>query len=354
MLAEDRGPGQGPASPKRQPNAGASVTRQALEISPRGREPTSYSTATLSAASWRSNVAAVFPGMTIRWPDERDAQASLQTRIFGDTRVTEIVSSPVRIACAPHAQADASYHLVVHLAGGGRYQHVGRNVTQRPGDMMLLDPNLPIAATFPSGVHAQVWDLPREALAPLLEQPRLAIGTRISGSEGLGAILAEYTRTLTQQVDRLDALTEGSLRMHLCGLVALALDTNRAVWQSRSQSYRAARRQQVLTYVETHIRDHHLTAERAARDLGMSRRWFHALFEQDGESFATWVARRRIGESRKLLDSPDYDHLSVAEIAFLQGFDSLSTFNRQFRAIYAMTPREARRNRDAPPHGAAR
>ena len=80
----------------------------------------------------------------------------------------------------------------------------------------------------------------------------------------------------------------------------------------------------------------------------MSRRWLHALFEEVGGGFAAWVTRRRIERTRELLEDPTYDHMSVAEIAFLEGFASLSTFNRRFRAHYGMTPRDVRRTRMSP------
>jgi AraC-like DNA-binding protein len=45
------------------------------------------------------------------------------------------------------------------------------------------------------------------------------------------------------------------------------------------------------------------------------------------------------------LDDPAHDHLSIAAIAFLSGFNDLSTFNRRFRTHYGMSPRDARRVR---------
>ena len=77
-----------------------------------------------------------------------------------------------------------------------------------------------------------------------------------------------------------------------------------------------------------------------ARELGISLRQVHVLFEPTGQSFArTLTAMRLADASRMLVAQPAR---SVTDIAYRCGFDSIATFYRAFRAAYGMTPNDAR------------
>ncbi|HEX7006079.1 MAG TPA: helix-turn-helix domain-containing protein [Alphaproteobacteria bacterium] len=295
------------------------------------------------AALWRETIGASYPGLAVDWLADGPIRARFASRPFGDARVTDISNTPIRLAHRPQPGADRGYQLVLQLAGSGSYAHNGRDVVQEPGDLVLLDTALPFDSVFPVDLRVVVWDLPRALLAPLLAEPDEAPARRIRGGDGLGAVLAGYAQSLAAEAGRLDAPAEASLQLHLCTLAALALGAGPAARDAHRLSYRMARRQQVFAYIEAHFRDGGLTAERAARDLRMSRRWLHALLDDSELSFGARVARRRVEECRRLLDDPAYDHLSITDIAFGAGFNDLSTFNRQFRARYGMTPRDVRR-----------
>ena len=88
------------------------------------------------------------------------------------------------------------------------------------------------------------------------------------------------------------------------------------------------------------LRQPDLSPATIARELGISLRQVHVLFEPTGLSFArTLTAMRLADASRMLATAPER---SVTDIAYLCGFDSIATFYRVFRAAYAMTPRDAR------------
>ncbi len=297
------------------------------------------------SAYWNGAIRVPLPGLAADFLGDEPIRASIKSRAFADARVTEIRNSPVRVTRKLPAGASGGYQLVLQLAEHGRFSHAGNEVLQSPGDLILLDTELAFDVTFPAGVRVLVWEIARDALGPLLAAPERAIGRRIPGKHGPGAVLADFACALARQAGTLGAPTQRSLQLHLATLTAVSMGATTEIQEARRVSWRVARRQQILGYVEAHLRESDLTAARAAHDLGMSRRWLYALFDQDGSSFAAWVARRRVEECMKLLSDPDHDHWSIAEIAFRCGFNDLSTFNRRFRARYAMTPRDARRSR---------
>lgn len=303
-----------------------------------------WSAQSVAVGDWRDAVRGMFPGISIDWPQPR--RARVKTGAFADAHITELAGTPMRVAGARSpAGNDDTYDLVLQLASSGRRLIAGCEAFQQPGDLMLVNSALAFDVAHPAPWRLLIWNLPREALAPMLAAPDRGVPHHICGGDGLGTVLGAYARALTTRADRIDAMPQRSLLMHLCGLVALAVGASPSALESRRETYRAVRREQILTYVETHLHDPRLTAQRVANELQMSPRWLHALCKDGEISFAAWVVRRRLEECRKLLDSPAHDHLSIAAIAFQSGFNDLSTFNRRFHAHYGMSPRDARRVR---------
>lgn len=300
----------------------------------------------MRVAYWREAVSTVLPSLTVDYQTEEPPHARLESRTFADAQVNRFIddTAACHVAHRPPSGGREAYLLVLQLTGSGCYRHAGREVMLEPDDMVLLDMSRRFDLTFPKGHHELVWVLPREALAPLLAHPG-RLTARISGRQGFGALLAGSMRTLAGEAGRLDATSQRSLRLHLCNLAALTFTATLPVEEARRKTYRMERRQQILTYLETHLGEHGLTADKAAHELKMSRRWLHELLSEGGTSFSAWIVRRRIEECLRLLEDPRHDHLSVSTIAFRHGFNDLSTFYRQFRAHCGTRPRDVRRER---------
>lgn len=165
--------------------------------------------------------------------------------------------------------------------------------------------------------------------------------------DGLNALLTRHLRELAREADRLERSAQCGLLAHFSGLLGFAIEAQRAPRPTGRRNYRAYQRQRILTYIEANLADGRLTAGRAAKELGISPRWLHALLEDVEIGFSELVARRRLENSRRLLEEPASCHLSIAEIAFLSGFNDLSTFYRRFGERYNTTPGEMRRTRHA-------
>ncbi|WP_029005718.1 helix-turn-helix transcriptional regulator [Azorhizobium doebereinerae] len=77
-----------------------------------------------------------------------------------------------------------------------------------------------------------------------------------------------------------------------------------------------------------------------ARELGISPRHLHVLFEPSGRSFSRTLAGLRVARAGDLLRREPARR--VSDIAFACGFDSLATFYRAFQASFGMTPADLR------------
>jgi AraC-like DNA-binding protein len=66
------------------------------------------------------------------------------------------------------------------------------------------------------------------------------------------------------------------------------------------------------------------------------------LFEADGTTFSEFLTGQRLARAHRLLCEPDSSHTAISAIAYDVGFGDLSYFNRRFRRLYGLTPREVR------------
>ena len=96
----------------------------------------------------------------------------------------------------------------------------------------------------------------------------------------------------------------------------------------------------VLDHIELHYAEE-LSLQSLAELMGTSPTYFSRLFRSEvGIPLFEHINRTRIRKACVLLRSPD---LSVTRIAFDVGYNSVSFFNRYFRRVMNVSPREYRR-----------
>jgi AraC-like DNA-binding protein len=95
----------------------------------------------------------------------------------------------------------------------------------------------------------------------------------------------------------------------------------------------------ICKYIDTHCTED-ISLDALAALAGFSKYHFSRLFHEfSGMSIYDYLMRRRIIYAESLLCDPN---LSIIEIAMQSGFNSMSSFNRNFRKIKKCTPKEYR------------
>ena len=83
------------------------------------------------------------------------------------------------------------------------------------------------------------------------------------------------------------------------------------------------------------------TCAGAAQVAGLERAYFSKRFRSVmSVSFSTWNARVRVEEAKRLLHAID---LSITAISASVGYDDVTTFERVFKRLEGICPREHRR-----------
>jgi AraC-like DNA-binding protein len=104
--------------------------------------------------------------------------------------------------------------------------------------------------------------------------------------------------------------------------------------------FQRKRFQKVLEVVENRYKEG-ITTEEVAKEVAMTTTSFCRFFKAfTNKSFKSFLNSFRVQEAKRLLINSD---LSLAEIAFLSGFSSLSYFDRTFKKIDGLSPGMFRR-----------
>ena len=99
--------------------------------------------------------------------------------------------------------------------------------------------------------------------------------------------------------------------------------------------------EKVFSYVNKHYEEN-ITLQHAADAAGYSLYHFTRFFKKmTGMTFNEYLASLRIQKSAEILLETEK---SITEVAYLCGFNSIKTYNRVFKSLKKMSPREFRKS----------
>ena len=161
----------------------------------------------------------------------------------------------------------------------------------------------------------------------------------IDTREGLGALLGEFFAAWRRNLAALEGEAFAAAAHTLAQLAALAHGSaaaSEADWEAVATARRAAAER----YIVRNLHRADLSPAQVAAAVGVSVRRLHGLFEPTGVSVGRRIVARRLDAARRLLAGEE--RLSVTEVAYRSGFDSLATFYRAFKTGVGMTASEYR------------
>jgi AraC-like DNA-binding protein len=284
-------------------------------------------------------------------PVDRHAFIGRLTRTqVGQIRLAEARSEPavVRHSRQHVARArEAVFMLCLQLDGMSVNRQQGRESILRYGDFHLLDSSRPYEVSFEQSNRMLVLSIPQPDLARRMPNPESVVAIPMSGRAGVAGLLSSLLCNFWQQ-RRTGDETYLSPRFSeaVLDLIASAYATITAAAPD-SSSIAIARREQIRSYIETHLHDPALTPGKVAAAVHLSPRRLHQLFEADGETVGAYILRRRLEECARAMVDLAQRSRTVTEIAFLHGFNNASHFGRVFRERYNSTPSDYRRRATA-------
>lgn len=247
------------------------------------------------------------------------------------------------------------YQLTLVLKSSG-HRLVGDKIEPlKPGDLVLVGSNLPHVwqqdeerHDSRDAVHAIVVRFLDTFLGrDFLEVPEAAPVRQLLQRARRGLQVTGRTRDIAaekmQQLVEARGLERVAALLSILNTLALSKELRpiaSAGFVPRLATEDQGRMERVLRYIDTHLPGE-VRREEAAAQACLSEGAFSRFFKlRTGKTLPEYVNELRVGRACRLLAE---EQRRVTDIALECGFASLANFNRRFRAIAGMTPREYRR-----------
>lgn len=236
------------------------------------------------------------------------------------------------------------YHLSLLRRGEGAANWGRQQVAYRIDDIHTNSSSRSWeVCTGPDPVALIGVEIPR-ALVPLpAHRAERVVGGRISGREGVGALLAQFLVQLvsdTGPYQPLDAPRLGTVVADLVTAVfAHSLDADRELppeTRARTLTLR------IKSFIRRHLHDHELTPARIAAAHHISRSYLYRLFQAEGTTVASYIRDQRLKNASRDLCDPALRTLPIHAVGARWGFPRAAEFTRAFRTAHGVPPSEFR------------
>jgi len=234
-----------------------------------------------------------------------------------------------------------NFHLLLSLSTPWDAEHQGTHRCER-GDAMLFDAALPWKIS-----HAQPYEvlnikMSEAWLRQWVPSPSVLVGRPLRGAGGWGRTLAGYAAQLSPEFLVDAPLPHSVLIDHLGALLALSasqLSGPAARPPTPAIKSVAAR---VAECIEQRSFEPGLTAEVVAQSVGVSIRTLHRCLASEQRSFGKALMDARSDSAVRMLTSPLFRRLTIAEIARRAGFSHAAHFSRVLRTRTGRSPSDLR------------
>jgi AraC-like DNA-binding protein len=270
--------------------------------------------------------------------------ASLQGRKAGSVVHMSVTTGGVARRTRSHL-VDGNDDIVLHIQRAGRriVSQVGREVTVLPGGGVLTSNAdistivLPSAGCFVSIALSRTLIT---ALAPRVED---ALVQALPPNLDVLRLLTTYLAALGDLREIQNPASRWAVTRHVYDLCALAIGGARESAEGAAGSgLRAARLQSIKADLAANLEHADVSAAALARREGVSPRYVHKLFAAEGVTLSRYKLGLRLSRVYGMLVDVRHAHATISELAYQVGFNDLSTFNREFRRHFGVTPSAVR------------
>lgn len=261
-----------------------------------------------------------------------------------DLSILSIAGSAVRVnRTRQMRERSDQLALLMYLDGVAAVSQRGREVSLTRGSSVLFSTADPLRIDRTTARFVCVG-VPRAVLAPMLSNPDAALMSVIPGESETLRLLARYVDLLINSPALLETAELSPLAIHhVHDLVALALGATRdAAEVARGRGLRAARVRAIKADIANNL-EGDVSADALSVRHHISPRYVRKLFEGENTSLSRFVLGQRLARVHRMLADARYSDRTIADLALAVGFRDLSTFNREFRRCFGMTPSDVRR-----------
>lgn len=281
--------------------------------------------------------------------DQHKFDAVLSIGRLGPVKLAKLCVDRCSIERGRHhlTQSPRVYSFHLQASGSSVFYHYGREAHLSAGDIVLCDTGMP--HYFHTGDRSEtvMVRVTPDVLREYLPSPEQFCGLHLGHSVGVTHTVAAMMRSLSDKTDFSACQDyEARIASYLLEMISISYTMG---FDCRGASTVAwKRRNDVVRYIEDHLRDPSLTAESVAAGVHLSTRHLRTVFSASGEKVSAYILRRRLEECARKMRDPAWSGQTLMKIAFAWGFNSAAHFTRSFRDQFGVSPREYRRAAERP------
>ncbi|MEM8982163.1 MAG: helix-turn-helix domain-containing protein [Pseudomonadota bacterium] len=226
---------------------------------------------------------------------------------------------------------------LLHLRHGKEALTIADNeITLQAGDLVLWDSERPMTFDVPGHLEKLTLMFPYAALTSIFPNATDYVGRVIPSRRGLSTLLTSYLNSIEKEMWTMSAEDLTAAMKPTMDLLATVL-----TMESRlpRQSLKTMTLHRIQQYIIDHLSDPDLTPTNIAARNGITPRYLHLLFEEEGVSVSQWIRERRLERCKDDIARSLATGRSITAIAYDWGFNHPSHFSRAFKQRYRMAPR---------------
>jgi len=260
---------------------------------------------------------------------------------MGPSEFFAITSAPVEVRHQPGGGqgGQSCISVMIQIAGAIVVRQAGRCAALETGDLCLLDETKSFRMVGEDNSAILFVRVPRNAVLSRYPTLEKLFVTALPGEEPGTAILSDTLKRVARDCDSLGAAQRSAMAgtiVHMLGLAEGLAET------TQGSQWRVGR---ARDFIELNLSSAGLTAEMVAHNQNISRRRLDQLMHEAlGCSIAAHLWRRRLDQAAADLRDSNRSKLSIAQIAFSNGFEDPAHFTRAFKRRFAVTPGQWRLN----------
>jgi AraC-like DNA-binding protein len=296
-------------------------------------------------AYWREHYGQVMLRVDLEPAKDVTFRACMKSVSLSGLQLSEGSSSPARISRTGAYLADGNDDAVlvinrrgtVAVSSGGREQNLGEQ------EAVLMMGDEPTSFHRTTAGQSFTLRVPRPMLRSIAADTDDGVMRLIPRNRSALALLSHYAGWLLRVGAKLDPELLKLSGRHVQDLLALTIGATDDFKEiARTRGLRAARLKLSKAYIVEHSHRREISIGSVAAHFCVTPRYLQRLFEEDGITFSEFLVMQRLAHARRRLSEPGGIHVPISTIAYDCGFGDLSYFNRRFRRLYGLTPRESR------------
>lgn len=262
-------------------------------------------------------------------------------RLAGGGHAINFRSSPFEVQhTAEHVgRVDNHVLVMIPIQGDGTIEQGGKNIHFTEGDITFRTTRMPSTFRATTSCQLLALSLPASRFFGIYADLSKRFVPSIGKSESnLVRAASEHLAHVFPALPQLTPASAFFAEQSFVSLLAAIYCESIAKESAEFEHCGHDRWQQLATYVEANLCNSELSVEAITRELRISKRLIHRLFEARNTQYSAYLRTRRLERARGELSNSRLGGLSVGEIAFRNGFNDPSHFNRCFRQHFGCPP----------------